>query len=115
MSRHPPSLWQSRNAGTGRESNRIASWGLTGFHALWFYSKTVPGGKQLTYCYLAQMVKNLPTMRVDPGFDPWVGKIPLEKEMATHSSVLGGRNLTDRRAWRATVHGVTKSRTRLSD
>ena len=22
------------------------------------------------------------------GFDPWVGKIPLEKEMATHSSVL---------------------------
>ena len=21
-----------------------------------------------------------------PGFDPWVGKIPLEKEMATHSS-----------------------------
>ena len=23
-----------------------------------------------------------------PGFDPWVGKIPLEKEMATHSSTL---------------------------
>ena len=23
------------------------------------------------------------------GFDPWVGKIPLEKEMATHSSILG--------------------------
>ena len=23
-----------------------------------------------------------------PGFDPWVGKIPLEKEMATHSSIL---------------------------
>ena len=22
------------------------------------------------------------------GFDPWVGKIPLEKEMATHSSIL---------------------------
>ena len=23
-------------------------------------------------------------------FDPWVGKIPLEKEMATHSSILAG-------------------------
>jgi len=23
-----------------------------------------------------------------PGFDPWGGKIPLEKEMATHSSTL---------------------------
>ena len=23
-----------------------------------------------------------------PGFDPWVRKIPLEKEMATHSSIL---------------------------
>ena len=23
-----------------------------------------------------------------PGFDPWVGKIPLEKGMATHSSIL---------------------------
>ena len=22
------------------------------------------------------------------GFDPWVGKIPLEEEMATHSSIL---------------------------
>ena len=24
----------------------------------------------------------------DVGFDPWVGKIPLEKEMATHSRTL---------------------------
>ena len=24
-------------------------------------------------------------------FDPWVGKIPLEKEMATHSSILAWR------------------------
>ena len=26
-----------------------------------------------------------------PGVDPWVGKIPLEKEMATHSSTLSWR------------------------
>ena len=43
------------------------------------------------------------------------GKIPLEKEMATHSSILGLENPMDRGAWRATVHGVAKSRTRLSD
>ena len=28
-----------------------------------------------------------------PGFDPWVGKIPLEEEMATHSSILSWRIL----------------------
>ena len=26
-----------------------------------------------------------------PGFDPWVGKIPLEQDMATHSSILAWR------------------------
>ena len=26
-----------------------------------------------------------------PEFNPWVGKIPLEKEMATHSSILAWR------------------------
>ena len=40
----------------------------------------------------------------------------LEKEMATHSSILSYlENPTDRGAWWATVHGVTKSRTILSD
>ena len=33
---------------------------------------------------------------------------------ATHSSILAWRIPTDSGAWRATVHGVTKSRTRLS-
>ena len=36
------------------------------------------------------MVKNLPAMQ-EPGFDPWVGKTPLEKGMATHSSILACR------------------------
>jgi len=35
---------------------------------------------------------------------------PLEKEMATHSSILGLENLMDRGAWWAAVHGVAKSR-----
>ena len=40
---------------------------------------------------------------------------PLEKEMVTHSSILSLENPMDRGAWWATVHGVAKSRTRLSD
>ena len=39
---------------------------------------------------------------------------PLEEGMATHPSILAWRIPMDRGAWRATVHGVTKSQTRLS-
>ena len=39
---------------------------------------------------------------------------PLEKEMETHSSILAWDDPLDRGAWWATVHGVTKSLTRLS-
>ena len=35
--------------------------------------------------------------------------------MAPHSSTLAWKNPTDRGAWWAAVHGVAKSRTRLSD
>ena len=35
--------------------------------------------------------------------------------MATHSSILAWKISMDREAWWATVHGVAKSRTRLSD
>ena len=37
---------------------------------------------------VAQTVKKLPAMQ-RPAFNPWVGKIPLEKGMATHSSISG--------------------------
>ena len=39
----------------------------------------------------------------------------LEKEMATHSSILAWRIPMDRGAWQATVHGVMKSQTGLSN
>ena len=39
----------------------------------------------------------------------------LEKEMATHSSILAWRIPCTRGAWRATVHGVTKSWTLLNN
>ena len=35
-------------------------------------------------------------------------EVPLEKEVATHSSILAWENPTDRGAWQAAVHGVTK-------
>ena len=62
---------------------------------------------KLQYTYfraslVAQMVKNLPAMQ-----ETWVRSLgwedPLEEGMATHST------------WWATVHGVAKSQTPLSD
>ena len=50
----------------------------------------------------------------DPGSIPGL-RSPGEKEMATHSSICCLKNSMDRGAWWATVHGVAKSRTRLSD
>ena len=35
--------------------------------------------------------------------------------MATHSSTFAWKNPMDRGAWKAAVHGVTRSRTQLSD
>ena len=40
---------------------------------------------------------------------------PLEEGMVTHSSILAWRILIDREAWWATVHGVAKSQTQLSN
>ena len=63
---------------------------------------------------VAQTVKNPLAMQ-----ETWVQSLGredlLEKEMATPSSILAWRIPMDRGAWHATVHRVTKSRTRLSD
>ena len=65
---------------------------------------------------MVQIVKNPPAI-----WEIWVqylggeGIQSLEKGMATHSSIFAWRISMDRAAWQAIVHGVTKSRTRLSD
>ena len=63
---------------------------------------------------VAQTVNNLPAMR-----ETLVRSLrwedPLAEEMATHSSILAWRIPMDRGAWKAAIHGVAKSRTRLSD
>ena len=60
------------------------------------------------------MVKNPPAMR-----ETWVQSLgwedPLEKGMAIRSSILAWGIPKDRGAWWATVHGVTKSQTRLNN
>ena len=54
-----------------------------------------------------------------PGLETWVRSLSwddsLEDGMTTHSTILYQRFPMDRGAWRAIVHGVTKSRTLLSD
>ena len=69
----------------------------------------------ITSHYLvAQMVTNLPAMQ-----ETWVRPLgwedPMEEGMATHSSVLAWRTAMDRGAWKAAVHGVAQSWTRLSN
>ena len=65
---------------------------------------------------MAHRVKNLPAMLVTQ--DTQVRSLgwedPVEKEMATHSSILAWRIPWTEEPGRATVHGVAKSQTRLS-
>ena len=60
------------------------------------------------------MVKNLLSMKeTQVQYLDW--KDPLEKKMATHSSILAWKNSMERGAWRATFHRVSKSPTLLSE
>ena len=58
---------------------------------------------------VAQLVENPLAV-----WETWVRSLgwdePLEEGMATHSSILAWRIPMDREAWRATIHGVAKSR-----
>ena len=61
-------------------------------HGLWHYTLLTYNNQLLISSRVAQMVKRLPTMR-----ETWVRSLgredPLEKEMATHSSILAWRIL----------------------
>ena len=63
---------------------------------------------------MTQMVKNPAAMQ-----ETWVLSLgwedSLEEGMASRSRIIAWRILMDRGAWWATVHGVAKSQTRLSD
>ena len=61
---------------------------------------------------VAQIVKNLPAMHPVQSLGP---EDPLEKGMATQIQYSCLEHPMDRGAWWATVHGVAKSWTQLSD
>ena len=63
---------------------------------------------------VAQTVKRLPAMQ-ETQVRSLAQEDPLEKEMATHSRTLAGESHGWRILVQATIHGVAKSRTRLSD
>ena len=93
----------------------------------------ISGSSQFTYCWslawriwgitllvcvsntslwpslMAQMVKKLPAMQ-ETWVGPMVEKDPMEKEVATHSSILACRSPWTRGVWHATVHGVPRVR-----
>ena len=60
------------------------------------------------------MIKNLPAVR-ETQVQSLGQEDPLEKEMATHSSILAQRIPMDRGDWRAIVNGVAKSQIELGD
>ena len=63
---------------------------------------------------MVQLVKNLPAMQ-ETQVQSLGQEDPLEKEMATYFQDSCLENSMNGGAWWAAVHGVAKSRTRLSD
>ena len=77
---------------------------------LFFFKYEIYDSRDTWASLVAQAVKNLPAM-----WETWVRsqgwEDSLEEGMASHSSILAWRIPIDRGAWRAKVHGVTKSQT----
>ena len=63
---------------------------------------------------VAQIVKSLPAVR-ETQVQSLGWEDPLEKELATHSSILAWKIPQTEEPGGATVHGVAKSQTQLSD
>ena len=70
--------------------------------------------REIRASLVAQLVKKPPAMQETLiRFLGW--EDPLEEGISTQSSILAWRIPMDREAWGATVHGVAKSGTRVSD
>ena len=84
------------------------------FLSIWANCKFASEYIQTQISLVARLVKKLPAMQETPvrslGWEDL-----LEEVMINHSSILAWRIPMDRGAWQATVHGITKSPTWLSD
>ena len=102
---HYPSNESSLNVGDPSANPELGS----------FSGEGIDGPLQYSWAYLvAQMVKNPPAV-----WETWVQSLgweqTLEEGMATHSCILAWRILMNKGTWWATVHGITKSQTQLSN
>ena len=93
--------WCAAVHGVAKNLTRLSGWTELRMDVLWA-------------SLVAQMVKNLPAMQ-ETLFQSLGWEDPLEKEMATHSSISCLKNSMDRGAWQDTVYGVAESQTGLSD
>ena len=73
-------------------------------------NNTIPSTSIVWASLVAQIVKNLPAMQ-ETRVQSLDREDPLEKIMATNSSILCLENSMDRGAWQATVCEVTNSQT----
>ena len=102
-----------RTIGWGWWNRMEVSQHLMMFLSYWIIYSWIPPSMYIWSFSGGSVVKNLPANVgcKRHGFDPWVGKIHWSRKF--QYSCLG--KYIDREAWRATVHGVAKSQTRLSD
>ena len=94
----------------GREPGRLLSMGSHRVGHNW--RDLAAAAEHHRASLVAQMVKRLPAMR-----ETWIhslGKNPWRRKWQPTPVLLPGNSM-DRGAWQATVYGVSKSRTRLSD
>ena len=101
------SIWPYLNLG-----NSPPNWSSFILFPSWFI---VPARGCIEASQVARVLKKPPANAGDRhGFDPWVRKISCGGGHGSHLKYSCLKNPMDRGAWWATVHGVAKCRTRLT-
>ena len=98
------------NIGPRGDLYRYGNWGRQGKGLLRLPGFTFRNLPAWTGLPCGSVLKNLSAVQ-DTGVWSLDWEDPLEKGMASHSSILATENSMDRGAWWATVHGVANSKT----
>ena len=112
-----PSIWispQTPANPTHLGHHRTLSWASSAIKGFLLAIYFTHGSVYIWASLVAQMVKNLPAMQ-ETRVQSLGWEDPLEESLTIHSSILVWRIHMDRGAWRATVHGVAKSWTWMSE